>query len=71
MSEKYLDECAMRVMQAIIINGDDNCLNDIGEVSYLVAKEMLKAKKIYGKLTKTTTRTKERIQGQGKDGKDT
>lgn len=71
MSQKYLDECAMKVMQAIIINGDDDCLKDIGEVSYLVAKEMLKAKNEYGKLTKASDGVEKRVQGQGKDGKDT
>lgn len=71
MSEKYLDECAMKVMQAIIINGDDDCLNDIGEVSYLVAKEMLKAKNEHDKLTKAADGVKKRIQRQEENGKDT
>lgn len=71
MSQKYLDDCAMMAMQSILLSGDDSSIKDIGKASYIVAQEMLKAKKTHGKPTKTTTRAKKRIQRQEEVGKDT
>lgn len=69
MSQKYLDDCAMMAMQAIMMSGDDN-IEDIGRASYIVANEMLKVRSEYGKSTKTTTGNKKRLQGQKEVGDD-
>jgi len=71
MSQKYLDECAMKAMQSILLSGDESSISDVGKASYIIAQEMLKAKEKYGKLTKAAPRAKKRVQRQEEVSKDT
>jgi len=76
MSQKYIDECAIKAMEALLyIEADNGCtsegIKDIPETAYLIAHKMLKEREEYGKSIKTAARTKKRIQGQEKTGSDT